>query len=225
MHFLNAALAVAGKDLRTELRGRELLPALAQFVILALVIANFAFDLALVDGPRLSPGILWLVLVFAGLVAFGRTFSSEKEAGTLEAMLLTPAGVSAVFVGKALAAAGLLVACEAVLLPAMAVFLGSPMSPMVVGTVLLATIGMAALGCLFAALAAQTRARELLLPVLALPVWIPFVVVGGRAVSAAMSGQSLTALPLGSQPLLVLADFDILFLVVASLAARFVLDD
>jgi len=107
----------------------------------------------------------------------------------------------------------------------MAVFLGSPISAAVVVTVLVATAGMASLGSLFAALAAQTRARELLLPVLALPIWVPFVVVGGKAVQVAMSGQSLTALPLSSQPLVVMADFDILFLVVASLAARFVLDD
>jgi heme exporter protein B len=99
------------------------------------------------------------------------------------------------------------------------------MSPLVVATVLVATIGMAAVGCLFAALAAQTRARELLLPVLALPIWVPLVIVGGRAVQVAMSGQSLSGLPLAGQPLLVLADFDILFLVVACLAARFVLDD
>jgi heme exporter protein B len=225
MRFLPVVLAVARKDLRAELRGRELLPALAQFVVLALVIANFAFDVDLVQGPRLSPGILWLVLVFAGLVAFGRAFAGEKETGSLEAMLLTPAGATAIFAGKALAAAALLAACEAVLLPAMAVFLGSPISPLVVVTVLLATVGMSALGCLFAALAAQTRARELLLPVLALPLWVPFVVVGSRAVQAAMAGQSLTSLPLAGQPLLILVDFDILFLVVASMAARFVLDD
>jgi heme exporter protein B len=225
VRFLPVVLAVARKDVRAELRGRELLPALAQFVVLALVIANFAFDLDLVQGPRLSPGILWLVLVFAGLVAFGRAFAGEKETGSLEAMLLTPAGPTAIFAGKALAAAILLAACEAVLLPAMAVFLGSPISPLVVVTVLLATIGMAALGCLFAALAAQTRARELLLPVLALPLWVPFVVVGSRAVQVAMAGHSLMPLPLAGQPLLILVDFDILFLVVASLAARFVLDD
>ncbi len=177
------------------------------------------------QGPRLSPGILWLVLVFAGLVTFGRAFAAEKDSGTLEAMLLTPAGAAAVLMGKAVAAAALLAACEAVLLPAMAVFLGSPVSPLVVATVLLATLGMAALGSLFAALAAQTRARELLLPVLALPIWVPFVVVGGRAVQVAMAGQSLSGLPLAGQPLLLLADFDILFLVVACLAARFVLDD
>lgn len=225
MRYLSVALAVARKDLRAELRGRELLPALAQFVVLALIIANFAFNVDLVSGPRLSPGILWLVLVFAGLVAFGRAFAAEKDSGSLDAMLLTPASPAAIFAGKALGSALLLVGCEAVLLPAMAVFLGSPISLEVVLTVLLATVGMASLGCLFAALAAQTRARELLLPVLALPIWVPFVVVGGKAVQVAMSGQSLASLPLSGQPLAVLADFDILFLVVASLAARFVLDD
>ncbi len=220
MRFLAVALAVARKDLRSEWRGRELLPALAQFVVLALVIANFAFDLDLTSGPRIGPGILWLVIVFAGLVAFGRTFAAEREQATLEAMLLTSAGPAAVFAGKALAAAAVLVACELVLLPAMWVFLGTPLNPAVFAIVLLSTAGMAALGCLFAALAAQTRARELLLPVLALPLWIPFVVIGGRAVQAAMGGA-----PLEGQPLGLLLDLDILFVVVASLAARFVLDD
>src|SRR2546421_2041631 len=90
-------LAVAGKDLRLEWRGRELLPALAQFVVLALVIANFAFDLDLTSGRRLSPGILWLGLVFAGLVAFGPAFPAERDQGTPAAILLTPAGPPASF--------------------------------------------------------------------------------------------------------------------------------
>ncbi|HZU15631.1 MAG TPA: heme exporter protein CcmB [Candidatus Dormibacteraeota bacterium] len=225
MRFAGVMLAVAAKDLRCELRGKELLPALTQFVVLSLVIAGFAFDLDASSGPRLSPGILWLVLVFAGLLAFGRTFAAERDVGSLEAMLLTPAGAPAIFAGKALGATVLLVACEAVLLPAMAVFLASPISPAVVATVLLATVGMAWLGCLFAALAAQTRARELLLPVLALPLWIPFVVVGSRAVQVAMSGGGFGAWAPAGQPYAVLLDFDILFLVVSSLAARFVLDD
>jgi len=220
MRLLAIAAAVARKDLLTEWRGRELLPALAQFIVLALGIANFACDLDLGAGGRSGPGRRWRVRVCAGLVACGRTFAAEKEQASLEAMLLTPAGPAAIFLGKAAAAAVVLMLCELVLLPAMAVFAATPLSPMVFATVLLATIGMAALGCLFAALAAQTRARELLLPVLALPLWIPFVVVGGRAVQGAMGGT-----PAAGQPLAVLLDFDILFVVVASLAARFVLDD
>jgi heme exporter protein B len=214
------ALAVARKDLRTEWRGRELLPALAQFVALALVIANFAFDLDAATAPRIGPGILWLVLVFVGLVAFGRTFAGEKEQGSLEAMLLTAASPAAIFAGKALAAGVVLLACELLLLLGMAVFLGAPVSLALAVVVVACTIGISALGSFFAALAAQSRARELLLPVLVLPLWLPFVVVGGRAAASAMGGG-----PLGQQPLLVLLDLGILFWIVASLAARFVLDD
>ena len=211
---MRAALAVARKDLLTEWRSRELLPALGQFVLLALVISVFAFD---VDGSsvgRVAPGILWLVLLFAGLVAFGRAFAAEREQASLEALLMTPAGRVPIFAGKALAATAVLLGLEVLLVPGLAVFLGVVLSPGAVLAVALSTVGLSAIGCLFSALAAQTRARELLLPVLALPLWVPFVVVGGRALTGG-----------GLQGLGLLLDFDILFVVVAGLAAHFVLDE
>src|SRR5882762_9624266 len=116
------ALAVARKDLRAEWRTRELVPALAQFVVLALVIANFGFQIDARNAPTIAPGVLWMALVFAGLVAFGRTFAAEREQASLEAMLMTPAPAAAIFAGKSIAAAILLIACEAVLLPALALF-------------------------------------------------------------------------------------------------------
>jgi heme exporter protein B len=217
---VKVALAVARKDLRSEWRTRELVPALAQFVVLALVIANFGFQIDPHNARSIAPGILWLALVFAGLVAFGRAFAAEREQATLEAILMTPASPVALFAGKALAAAVLLVLCEAVLLPALALFFGTPVSSEVVAAVLLATVGMAALGCLFAAMVARIRSRELLLPLLTLPLWIPFIVAGGQAVQSAM-GQGGGY----DQAIGLLIDLDILFLVLTSLAARFVLDE
>ena len=214
------ALAVARKDLRAEWRTRELLPALAQFVILALVIANFGFQIDSRNAPSIAPGVLWLALVFAGLVAFGRAFAAEREQASLEAMLMTPASPVAIFAGKAVAATLLLVGCEAVLLPALTLFFGTPLSAEVVVAVLVATIGMAALGCLFAAMVARLRTRELLLPLLTLPLWIPFIVAGGQAVQVAMGASGNY-----DQALALLIDFDILFVVLTSLAARFVLDE
>jgi heme exporter protein B len=218
--FLRVTVAVARKDLRTEARSREMLPALGQFAVLALLVANFAFDVQ-TGGSRVAPGVLWLTVTFAGLVAFGRTFASERDQSSLEPMLLTPANRAAIFAGKALAAAALLVACEVVLVPALGILFDTPvLSLTLAATLVLATVGMAGVGCLFAALAAQTRARDLLLPVLALPLWVPFVVVGGRAVQSALGGGGDA-----NGALALLLDFDILFVVVASLAAKFVLED
>lgn len=211
---------MARKDLRSEWRTKEVVPALAQFVVLALVIANFGFQIDARNAPSIAPGILWLALIFAGLFAFGRAFAVEREQASLQAVLMTAASPVAIFAGKALAAALLLVICEAVMLPALALFFGAPITAAVVVAVLLATIGMAALGVLFAAVVARVRARELLLPLLVLPLWIPFIVAGGQAVQSAMG------LP-GSydQAINLLIDFDILFVVLTSLAARFVLDE
>lgn len=218
---MSVALTVALKDIRSEWRSRDLWPALAQFAVLAILIANFAFDVDRAGPVQVAPGVLWLALVFAAVTGLGRAFAAERDQGTLEAMLLTPAGPTAIFIGKALAGLALLVACEAVLVPGLAVFFGVPLSAYLVAAVLLATIGMAALGCLLAALAAQTRARELLLPVLALPLWVPLVIAGGRAVQVAMAGGS----PGADQALPRLLAISILFVVTASLGARFVLDE
>ena len=220
MNPLRVALAVARKDLRSEWRTREMVPALAQFIVLALLIGNFGFQIDKHNAPAIAPGILWLVLVFAGLVAFGRTFAAEREQASLEAMLMTPASPVAIFAGKALAASLLLVICEAVLLPALTIFFGTELSGDVIFAVLLATVGMAALGVMFAAIVARVRARELLLPLLTLPLWIPFIIAGGQAVQSAMGlpGNYQEAIGL-------LIDFDILFVVLTSLAARFVLDE
>jgi heme exporter protein B len=215
------ALAVARKDLTAEWRTRELVPALAQFVVLALVIANFGFQFDSRNAPAIAPGVLWMTLVFAGLVAFGRAFAAEREQSSLEAMLLTPASPAAIFAGKALAAGLLLVICEAVLLPALGLFFNVPVTFDVVSAVLLATVGMAVLGCVFAAMVARVRARELLLPLLTLPLWIPFIVIGGQAVQAAMGASGAGT----DQSTGLLIDLDILFVVLTSLTARFVLDE
>jgi heme exporter protein B len=214
------ALAVARKDLTSEWRTRELVPALGQFIVLALVIANFGFQIDSQNAATVAPGVLWLALVFAGLVAFGRAFAAEREQASLEAMLLTTASPAAIFAGKAIAAGLLLIACEVVLLPALALFFGTPLNPALFVAVLIATIGMAALGCLFAAMVARVRAREVLLPLLTLPLWIPFVIAGGQAVQVAMGATGSYNQAVG-----LLIDFDILFVVLTSLAARFVLDD
>jgi len=220
MNPVRVAIAVARKDLRSEWRTRELVPALAQFIILALLIANFGFQINSDNAASIVPGVLWFALIFAGLVAFGRTFAAEREQASLEAMLMTPASPVAIFAGKAFAATVLLIACEAIMLPALALFFGTNVGFDTILAVFAATIGMAALGCLFAALVARVRARELMLPLLTLPLWIPFIIAGGMAVQTALGLPGSYDEAIG-----LLIDFDILFVVLTSLAARFVLDE
>src|SRR5439155_566484 len=112
-------------------------------IVLALLIANFGFQLASHTAPSIAPGILCLALVFAGLVAFGRTFAAERDQASLEAMLQTPASPVAIFAGKAIAASLLLIVCEAVMLPALSLFFDTPLGADMVAAVLLATGGMA----------------------------------------------------------------------------------
>jgi heme exporter protein B len=220
MRFASIAVAITRKDLLSEFRSRELVPALAQFVVLALVIANFGFQIDTKSAPAIAPGVLWLALVFAGLIAFGRAFAAEREQASLEAMLMTGAPPTAIFAGKALGAALMLIACEAVLLPALAIFFGVNITGGLVAAVLLATAGMSLLGCVFAAMVAQLRARELLLPLLAIPLWVPLIIAGGYGVQTAMGASGDL-----DQALKVLIDLDILFVVLTSITARFVLDD
>src|SRR5579872_3873128 len=99
MNPVRDAIAVARKDLRSEWRTREMVPAVAQFIVLALLIGNFGFQVDSRNAASIAPGILWLALVFAGLVSFGRTFAAEREQATLEAMMMTPASPVALFAG------------------------------------------------------------------------------------------------------------------------------
>lgn len=227
---LAAIAAVVEKELRVEWRGRELLPTLAQFCLLAVVIANFAFDLDPSGRPaetRLSAGILWMVVVFAALVAFGRSFSAERDQSTVESVILSPNGALALVLGKAISSTLLLLACEAVVVAAMVLLLSLPVpSIWLVAALVLGTVGLASVGCLLAAVALQTRGRELLLPALVLPLWIPVVIFGAQAIQAGLSsGGGAWWPPPGAQSMSLLLALDILLTVIASLAARFALDD
>jgi heme exporter protein B len=219
---MRVACAVAIKDLRSEWRAGELIFSLAQFALLGLLIANFAFDITPTDTPQIAPGLLWLVAAFAGLVTVGRSFGNERDQASLESMLLTPASRLGILAGKAAVAVIMLSVCEVVVVAGLAFFFQVPVgSGSLIAALFLANLGMAMVGTLFSALAAQIRSRELLLPILAFPLWIPLVVAGGRAVQVAMGGGGTFSWT----PLALLLDFDILFTVAAALTARFVLDD
>jgi heme exporter protein B len=172
---------LARKDLLLELRSRDTVPAMLLFVVSTLVVFNFALPAG--ASAEAAYGLLWAALVFTAILGLTRAFAAEREQRVLDGLVLAPSDRSAIWLGKAIAVVAFLALAEVVALPAFALFF-EPVGWELVAAVALATLGFAAVGTLLAAMAAASRARELLLPLLFLPLVIP-IVVGGVGASIA----------------------------------------
>lgn len=182
MTYVADVVALTRKDLRVELRARDTLPAMLLFVLSTLVIFHFALPEG--TGDEAAYGLLWVAIVFTALLGLSRAWVPEAEHGVLDGLVLAPCDRSAIWLGKSLATLAFLLAAQAVALPAFVLFF-APLDATAIAGVVLADIGICAVGSLMAAMAAAGRARELLLPLLVLPLAIPLVVGGvGAAVSA-----------------------------------------
>jgi heme exporter protein B len=181
MSYLGDVGTLARKDLLLELRSRDTVPAMLLFVVSTLVVFNFALPAG--ASAEAAYGLLWAALVFTAILGLTRAFVAEREQRVLDGLVLAPADRSAIWLGKAIAVVAFLALAEVVALPAFALFF-EPVSWELVAAVALASVGFAAVGTLLAAMAAASRARELLLPLLFLPLVIP-VVVGGVGASIA----------------------------------------
>ena len=181
MSYLADVGTLAAKDLRLELRSRDTVPAMLLFVVSTLVVFNFALPAG--ASADAAYGLLWAALVFTAILGVTRAFAAENEQRVLDGLVLAPSDRSAIWLGKAIAVVAFLALAEIVALPAFALFF-QPVSWELVAGVALASVGFAAVGTLLAAMAAASRARELLLPLLFLPLVIP-IVVGGVGASIA----------------------------------------
>jgi heme exporter protein B len=175
VRYFGDVAALTRKDLLLELRAKETLPAMLLFVLSALTIFHFALPRG--TDETASLGLLWSALIFTALLGLTRAFVAEREQGMFDALILTPADRSAIWLAKTLSVLAFLVVAELVALPAFAAFF-SGIDGRTVAAVALADIGIATVGTLFGAMAVAGRARELLLPLLFLPTAIP-IVVGG----------------------------------------------
>ena len=182
MTYFADVAALARKDLRVELRTWDTLPAMLLFVLTALVVFHFALPAGAAD--EAAYGLLWIAIVFTALVGLTRAWVPEHEHGVLDGLVLAPCDRSAIWLGKTIATLSFLVAAQLVALPAFALFF-APLDASALAGVCLADLGICAVGSLVAAMAAATRSREVLLPLLLLPLVIPLVVGGvGSAIAA-----------------------------------------
>jgi heme exporter protein B len=184
--------ALARKDLRIELRARDTLPALLLFVLSTLVVFHFALPAG--HGDAAAYGLLWVALVFTALLGLGRAWLPEREGAALDGLVLATRDRSAIWLGKTLATCVFLVAAEVVALPAFALFF-APLDATAIAGVALADLGICAVGSLVSAMAISSRTRELVLPLVFLPLAIPLI-VGGVGSSVDGGGKYLLFLAL-----------------------------
>ena len=179
MNYLADVRALTRKDLLLELRARDTLPAMLIFVVATFVVFHFALP---AGSSRLAAsGLLWVAIVFTALLGLGRAFVPEREQHVLDGLVLAPYDRSAIWLAKSLATLAFLVAAEAVALPVFALFFHGLRGSTVAG-VALADLGICTVGTFVGAMAVVTRARDLLLPLLFLPLAIP-IVIGGVGAS------------------------------------------
>jgi heme exporter protein B len=218
--------AVVRKDLRVELRTGEAVPAMLLFSVSTFVLFHFALDRASVEG-ELAAGVLWVTLLFAAVLGMSRLFVAEREQGGFDGFLLAPVDRTSLFVAKAAVLFCFLAAVELAAVPAFAILLLGP-SPWpaageLVLVLLLADLGIAVIGTLVGALGIQTRARELIVPILALPLMIPLAIAAARATSPLFLEAGAEALP--GRWLLVLGLYDLVFGLVAFAVFDFLLEE
>ena len=218
--------ALLRKDLALELRTREAVPAMVLFAITTYVVFHFGLDRNAIDGD-LASGVLWVTLLFAAILGINRLFVAEYEQGGFDGFLLAPVDRTALFVAKALALFAFLCLVELIAVPAFAVLLLGPSLGQAIPGLLVvlpaANAGIAIVGTLVAALAIQTRARDLMVPLLALPMLVPVVLGASRATAPLLGQGGATALP--GDWLALLALYDLLFALIAYAIFDFLLED
>lgn len=213
--WLAKAWAVAAKDLRAEVRAKEVFGVMATFSVLAVLIFGLAFDLRVPQPEMIVPGVLWVVILFAGVLGLNRTFGAEVDRGSLAALLLAPVERNAIYCGKCLANLVFTLLTEALLLPVLLVIFDVNLfQPLILLGLLLGTLGYVGVGTLFAALAASSRLRDSLLPVLLLPTMVPIFMAGVKLTAIVVDGRGLADV---QRWLGILILYDLIFLVIAFL--------
>src|SRR3954447_17335767 len=222
-----AVSALLRKELRLELRTPQVIPAMALFSVTTLVVFHFSLQANAVDGP-LAAGVLVVTLLFAAILGVNRLFVADHEEGGFDGFLLAPVDRTALLVAKALSLLAFLVALEIVAVPAFMLLLlepglGAGDIARLALVLLLADLGIAVLGTLVAALAIQTRTRDLIVPIVALPLLIPVVIAAARGMAPVLEAAGAEALP--GRWLWVLGLYDLVFGLLAYAVFDFLLEE
>ncbi len=214
-YAVDTALEILAKDLKVELRTREVFMTMSLFAVLVVVIFAFAFNLDQQTLKKVAPGLLWVTVVFAGNLGVMRVMDKEREHGALQGLMLSPGGPIAVFIAKAIGVFLFMLAMELLVVPLTLMFVSVELPAEGIGllivSLVLGTLGYALIGTLFGAMLADVRMREVLIPVVVYPVVVPIVVAGVKL--GAHAFDPALGEPEGYLPLMI--GFDLLYLALA----------
>ena len=215
--------AIIRKDLISESRARDVAASVLIFALLVIVIFNFAFEPGAETTKLVAPGILWVAITFAGVLSFNRSFVLEKEKGCLEGLKLCPINHETIYLGKMLGSLIFILIVEIIIFPIFSVLFALPLfMPTLALIAVLATVGFVSVGTLFSALSVNTKAREILLPILFFPVCAPVIIAAVKATGLVLQGEAVASL---SSWLQIIAVFDVIFVVVSVLIFPFVIEE
>jgi heme exporter protein B len=219
-------LAILRKDLALELRTRQSVVAMALFSVTVFVLFHFGLDRDEIDGS-LASGVLWVTVLLAAVLGVNRLFAAEREGGALDGVLLAPIDRTSIYYAKAAALFLYLVALELIALPAFALLLLGPdltdAFPELLAIVALANVGLAGVGALVAGIAAEARSRELVVPLMLLPLTVPVLIAAANATKPLLA-RPAAATDLGKW-LGVMGLFDIVFILLSVAVFDFLLED
>ena len=210
--YLRAVSAVLRKDLLLEWRSREGLTSMAFFSLLVTVVFGFALQAERIDPQTTAPGLLWIAFSFSGVLGLNRSFALEREGGCLQGLMLAPIDRSALFVGKALGNFLLIGLVELFTVPVFSILLRVPVLdclPRLALVAALATIGFAAVGTLLSAISSGSRLREVLLPLILYPIWVPVLIAAVELTGQALAGRPMAE---GGRWLTLILVYDLVFL-------------
>jgi len=215
--------AIAWKDVRAELRSRQVLASTVVFALLVLIIFNFSLDLSGTDMAEKGPAVLWVAILLAAVLGLNHVFGREREHGALEGFVLLPVDRTVLYFGKFLGALALTAAMEAGVVPVFAVLTNQGgLFPIPVLALALGTLGFLAVGTLFSAISVNVRTREMLLPILLLPIAVPVLLAGVQATQLALEGKPWADI---TPWLATLAIFDGIYLVMSPILFEYVVEE
>jgi heme exporter protein B len=225
MNPLIQILAILRKDLLLELRSKEVITSMLVFALTVVVIFNFVFDPGSTQMQATAPGILWVAFTFAGVLGLSRAFAREQEQGMMQGLLLCPIDRSLIYIAKVIGNVLFISVVELVTLPIMIVLFDLSVGkilPSLLLVLFLGTLGFAGVGTLFSTISANTKSREVMLPILLFPVSVPVILTSIKSTSYLLSGREFSAV---WSWLRILMGFDVIFLVICFLLYEYVVEE